>query len=421
MGSRSRTRRRWAGLLLASLAGGWECADAQLVPDWGAECFDPLSPQDPSWLQNPVLRGEDIALPPARYVADPFLFRGDDRWWLFFELMLRDEYRAVIGVASSVDERHWHFDRVVLGAAEQLSYPLVFRWGEAYYLLPCINELDAVRLYRASPGNFPYVWTPQATLLSGRPFADATIFRHADRWWLLVSNGNSDTLWLYSSEELENPAAWQEHPASPIVSYDRSRARPAGRVLHLGGDRLVRLAQRSDQVYGEEVRAFEITALDLEHYAERELAESPVLSAGPDAWHRRRMHTLDAWWTGTRWLCAVDGYDGQAWSIGIYSDDPSPLGAPTAPGDAALGLDCLGWLRGAPLTLRCRVPEGEAATLALFDLGGRRLRRETLAGGASECEWEATDREGRPLPSGLYLISLRAAGQTVTRKAVLLK
>lgn len=411
----------WGFLFAAALLATALPAAAQLVPDWSEQRFDPLQPLDPSWLQNPVLRGEDIALPPCRFAADPFLFRGEDRWWLFFELMQEAEHRAVIGVASSVDERHWHFDRVVLGAAEHLSYPLVFRWGRDYYMLPCIAGLDAVRLYRSSPGHFPYVWTPQATLISGRPFADPTLFRYADRWWLFVSDGNSEMLWLYWSDELENPAAWREHPKSPLITQDRSRARPAGRVLHLAGDRLIRLAQRCDQVYGEAVRAFEITCLDTEHYVETELPESPVLSAGPDAWHRRRMHTLDAWWTGTRWLCAVDGYDGQAWSVGIYSDGPSPLAVPADSGQSALGLDCRGWQGGAPLALRCRVPGQGAAALALFDLGGRCLRREALAGGASEREWEASDGEGRPLPSGLYLIALRAAGQRAARKVVLLR
>jgi len=398
-------------------------AAAQLVPDWGNLTFDPLTPLDLPWVGNPVLSYLDIADPPLHFIADPFLYRDGEQWWLFFEILRVGPYRGVIALASSQDGLAWHYEGVVLETEEHLSYPLVFRWGEDYYLLPCIYGPNEVRLYRAAPGEFPYTWTPIATLLSGRAFADATIFRHAERWWMLVSDSASEMLWLYSSDELTEPSHWQEHPASPLVTLDRRLARPAGRVLHLAGDRLIRLAQRCDHVYGELVRAFEITQLDGEHYAEVELPESPVLVGDGSGWNAERMHTLNPWWTGERWLCAVDGYDGFRWSIGIYSDRLDPVTA--APPSAAVNgfaLTCSGWQGGAPLTLRCRCPEGECATLALFDVRGRCLRREELPSGPSECarEWRAVDGAGRPLAVGLYLISLRTPSAHVERRALLL-
>lgn len=408
-----------AALLVTALP-----AAAQLVPDWGGVAFDPLTPRDLPWLGNPVLSRLDIADPPCNFVADPFLYRDGEQWWLFFELMRLNPLKGVIGVASSSDGLAWQYEGVVLEAPEQLSYPLVFRWEEDYYLLPCLYGAQEVRLYRTTAAEFPYGWTPVATLLSGRVFADATLFRHGERWWMLVSDSASEMLWLYSSDALTEPTHWQEHPSSPLVVLDRRRARPAGRVLHLAGDRLIRLAQRSDHVYGEQVRAFAITRLDAEHYAESELPESPVLVPGDGDWNSERMHTLNPWWTGERWLCAVDGYDGLRWSIGIYSDRQDPVTAvPPIAAASGLALDCAGWQRGAPLTLHCRLPEGESATLALFDISGRCLRREALPAGAGECEraWEATDAACQPLAAGLYLVSLRTRGARTERRALLLR
>lgn len=415
--------RAWRGLLLlAALLAHSVPATAQFTPDWGNLTFDPLEPLDLPWVGNPVLSEIDISDPPLRFIADPFLYRDGGQWWLFFEILRVAPYKGVIALASSQDGYAWHYEGVVLESDDHMSYPLVFRWGEDYYLLPCLYGPNAVRLYRAAPSEFPYTWTPVATLLSGRAFADPTIFRHAERWWMLVSDSASEMLWLYSSDTLEDPAAWQEHPASPLIALDRSRSRPAGHVLHLAGDRLIRLAQRCDHVYGEQVRAFEITRLDAEHYSETELPESPVLVGDGSGWNAERMHTLNPWWTGERWLCAVDGFDGFRWSIGIYSDRLDPVTAvpASAPG-TELGLDCRGWQGGAPLVLNCRMPAGEAGALALFDVNGRCLRRAALPAGVSECEWQAADGKGRPLPSGLYLITLRAAGQTATRKVLLLK
>lgn len=411
-------------LLLASLLTATPSSATEFVPDWAGVTFDPLLPVDPAWVANPVLSWLSIPDLPTRFVADPFLFRGEDRWWLFFELVPPYSSQGVIAVASSLFGAHWEFDRVVLETPEHLSYPLVFRWGEFYYLVPCVLGTDVVRLYRATAAEFPYTWSFASEILRGRHFADPTIFRHADRWWLTVSDISSESLALYSSDDLEDPTHWHEHPASPVVAVDRSRARPAGRVQNLGG-RLIRLAQRCDRDYGELVRAFEITTLDEEHYAEVELRESPVLVPGGAPWNAFRMHQLDPWWTGERWLCAVDGYDGQRWSIGIYTDD---LSDPTAAAAAAaqpggLALDCAGWRGGAPLLLRCTCPAAAPATLALYGVSGRRLRSEQLPAGAGSCElrWDPVDGAGRPLPTGLYLLALRAAGHTVQRKVLLLR
>jgi len=62
--------------------------------------------------------------------------------------------------------------------------------------------------------------------------------------------------------------------------------------------------------------------------------------------------------------------------------------------------------------------------LAVFDVGGRHVRTlvdENQIAGPHEEFWNGTDALGRTVASGVYFVRLKAVGQQVTRKMVLLK
>src|SRR5262245_53091231 len=207
----------------------------------------PFSPKPLEGACNPVLSVNDVTDAPARYVADPFLLRREGRWWLFFEVLDGRTGRGEIGLAESPDARRWTYRGIILREPFHLSYPCVFEWQVVVYLVPEAAATGSIRLYRASP--FPDRWVWTRNILSGRPFTDSTIFRHHDRWWLFTTTdprGNG-SLSLYSSKDLEG--AWAEHPKSPVVSGNPHGARPAGRVLSIGG-RLFRFAQEDSPRYG---------------------------------------------------------------------------------------------------------------------------------------------------------------------------
>jgi hypothetical protein len=65
---------------------------------------------------------------------------------------------------------------------------------------------------------------------------------------------------------------------------------------------------------------------------------------------------------------------------------------------------------------------GAAIDLTVFDAAGRVVRvleRGWAAGGERSVSWDARDRSGRPLPSGVYFVRLQVGGETRTQKAVL--
>ncbi len=266
----------------------------------------PLDLASAPGVTNPVITRDHVTDVPASFVADPFLMRTNDRWHLFFEVLNRSSKRGEIALSTSPDLATWTYERVVLAEPFHLSYPFVFEWDGTIYMVPETHETQSIRLYRADP--FPHRWTHVHTLLSGQPFADSTLFRHDGRWWMFTECSPalaSDTLRLYHADALSGP--WIEHPASPIVSGDAHRSRPAGRVLH-GPDGLFRLAQDCAPRYGSSVQAFEITALTTATYVERPARPGPVLAGSGSGWNADRMHHGDAHEIAPgQWIAAVDG------------------------------------------------------------------------------------------------------------------
>lgn len=273
---------------------------------WSIAMYAGQSPFELKPVSNtPVLTGSSVTDIRAAFVADPFLVRHHRTWYMFFEVMNADTGRGEIGVATSNDALVWNYQQIVLREQFHLSYPYVFKCEGEYYMLPESLNAGAVYLYKAR--DFPTRWTCVARLLDG-PLADPSIVHFDNRWWLFGCSMpyRHDTLRLFSAASLAGP--WTQHPKSPIVNNDKSRARPAGRMLKFNG-RLFRLAQDCAPQYGSSVRIFEIQILTPSVYAEVELDCNPILKASGNGWNASGMHHLDATMIARdQWLACVDGF-----------------------------------------------------------------------------------------------------------------
>jgi len=266
--------------------------------------------------QNPILTHRDVSDINAVFVADPFMLKVGDCWYLFFEVMNRDTGRGEIGLATSQNGLTWRYQRIVFKEPFHLSYPYVFEYAGEYYMIPESCQTKSIRLYKAS--RFPAEWSFVKTLLNGTYFADASIFRYDDSWWLYADTSpsmNHDTLSLYHAAELTGP--WSEHAKSPIVQRNPRGARPAGRVMVLD-DRVIRYAQDCLPSYGTQVRAFEVSALTANCYEER-IVKDPVLTGSGAGWNASGSHHIDPHKLNSgHWLACVDGF---FW--GDYVDYPA--------------------------------------------------------------------------------------------------
>jgi hypothetical protein len=255
---------------------------------------------------NPVLARGDITEAPAGTVADPFMLKVGDVWYMFFEIVNQFHNKGEIALATSRDAYDWKFMQIVLAERFHMSYPQVFEWQDNFYMIPETSRDKSVRIYKAA--RFPYDWKRVATILEGSRFADSSVFRFKDMWWLFTDAGQSNTsptLRLYFAESLFGP--WREHPESPICSENPKIGRPAGRVVIIDGIPY-RFTQNVYPVYGTEVRALEIVELTTKAYSERMVGDSPIIGAGTEAWNRHGMHHIDLHsMEDGSWLACVDG------------------------------------------------------------------------------------------------------------------
>lgn len=272
---------------------------------WSISIYSGNSPFDLKSAQSgPVLTRDSVTDIPAEFVADPFMLQRDGTWHMFFEVMNNETMKGDIGLATSADGLSWTYEQIVLNEPFHLSYPYVFEWQNDYYMIPETLGAGAVWLYKADP--FPARWSRIARLIEGQ-FADPSIVRFHDLWWMFVCSTpyQHDTLRLFFAAELTGP--WTEHPKSPMIRSDKCRARPAGRLVQMNY-KLIRFAQDCVPQYGTSVRAFEITQLTQHDYVEVESNRSPILTASASGWNAFGMHHVDPHkLSNGKWLACVDG------------------------------------------------------------------------------------------------------------------
>ena len=239
---------------------------------------------EPDQLQNPIITAEDTGFKDAQFVADPFIFKYENNYYLFFEIMR--SRKGVIGLAKRDYTHAWHFETIVLEEKFHLSYPSVFSINQRFYMLPETSQKKEIRIY--SSKSFPYDWKFERILLEGKEWFDPSIIQVNDFWYLFLALGN-DTLELYFSKNLLD--GWKEHPKSPIIVNNSSNARPAGMPMRVG-TKLFRFAQDCRSRYGGAVRAFEIIQIDPENYTEQEIFNNPILTSSGKGWNGLGMHHL---------------------------------------------------------------------------------------------------------------------------------
>lgn len=276
---------------------------------WSIQMYSGSSPLQLKPAGNsltPSITRHDVTDIPAAFVADPFMIKVDNIWYLFMEIMNSETGLGEIGLVTSMDGITWNYQHVILKENYHLSYPFIFKHQGAYYMVPETLDAQAICLYKAT--NFPYDWEFEKNLVKGR-YADPTIFQYENQWWIFAGSSinKNDTLNLFYSDKLYGP--YKEHTKSPVIEKNKRNARPAGRIIQYD-NRLIRLAQDCYPKYGSGVRAFEIITLTTEHYSERELLESPILekASKKNQWNSRGMHHLDAHRIeDNKWVACVDG------------------------------------------------------------------------------------------------------------------
>lgn len=208
-------------------------------------------------------------------MADPFLFDHDGKLYLFYEAYDRTDTKARIDVAR-LDGTTVTPLGTAMTRDTHLSFPFVFRDGEAIYMIPETQATRQLEVWRAT--GFPLQWELHATAFHGQCVADSFMIRHGGTWWLFTNlsehrrfQDHSCALYLYSCDG-PSLTGLRPHPQNPVV-VGTDMARNAGSVVSVGG-RMFRPAQENrNGVYGYGLRLMEIESLTEQRYHERPYAE----------------------------------------------------------------------------------------------------------------------------------------------------
>jgi len=234
--------------------------------------------------------------PEGSVIADPLgAVERDGTLTILAEAYTFEDRRGRIVAVDVQNDRVVRGPRDILPLPVHASYPHLIEHQGRIYCLPETSALGRVQLYRAEI--FPEKWVADRILLQSFAGADATLHRHAGKWWMFVgdhADQDEAKLHVFHAPDLFGP--WQPHAMNP-VKCDLRSARPAGPLFEHEGA-LYRPAQDCSVTYGGAVAINRITTLTPDEYAEETVN---VLRPAPPYPHG--LHTL----TGVGHYTLVDG------------------------------------------------------------------------------------------------------------------
>jgi hypothetical protein len=248
-----------------------------------------------------------VESPRGSYYADPFVFCEGAERWLFVEAFHCPTNRGYIAAVPIGDALRVGRAVRALDTGGHASFPYVFTYGGAIYMLPETSRAGRVELYVCD--SLPDRWRPAATLLDRVDCADSVLHRRGNVWYLVTSQSDERTsprrwLAIYCSDSLLS-GRWTPHPVNRERRYagrPHGYGRNAGGMLDAGGD-VLRPMQSSTGYYGQSASVMRVVELTPERYEESPYDGDHVVSriaAAHSTHHVSVSGGLVAWDTRTR-------------------------------------------------------------------------------------------------------------------------
>ena len=218
-----------------------------------------------AWREQGKKEFHIVQNPPWGWCADPFLISFDGKILLFAEIFLfRSERNGIIGYCqfngngfgdwTVAMDRPWH-----------LSYPNVWTEKGKLYMCPESYQLGEVSIYELI--DFPDKWKKAKTLFSNVDYCDTTFFTFNYQKYLFTFERKPGTLdgngIVYKLDKDNDPIDKQ------VVATKRDNARCGGNFI-TQDDKLIRVAQKSVNKYGEGLVFYEVEQVEPE-YREHEV------------------------------------------------------------------------------------------------------------------------------------------------------
>ncbi len=219
---------------------------------------------------QPIQTYTEILPEKGCFWADPFYIEHDSRRYIFFESL---NYKENIGRIEWIELNESHqvisSGQADLGISTHLSFPNVFEYEDAVYMIPEAAKTNCISLLKAT--DFPCKWEKVHELVSGVQAVDSAVIEHNGLWYLFTTHGSISAftmdleLYLYTSDKLQADN-WTIHPSAPL-KIDVRGSRLAGALFRKNGQ-LFRTAQDGTLRYGRRVALYLVEELTPTSYKE---------------------------------------------------------------------------------------------------------------------------------------------------------
>lgn len=207
-----------------------------------------------------------VKTPDGIWIADPFLYEVEGERYLFAEAFVQSKNKGVIGYFRFVDGEPV-YQGVAIEQPYHMSYPCIFEYQSAYYMIPETSANMTIEMYRAE--HFPDRWTLDSVLLQGGKWVDTTV-RFQDAQPQLFTYRPQNGGWALEQYDLD--MVNRKLNAVDEVDYRTNIGRPAG--FFFGKDGNLRPAQNCGRMYGEEIIVYEVDSW--QPYREHESYRIPI-------------------------------------------------------------------------------------------------------------------------------------------------
>lgn len=283
----------------------------RLAANWCRRQFDGLARADrwhvgvvdrplPSLLSDPHI-GDARWLPRPdganRYVADPFGIETRDGGVMLVEDFDHDDRHGRLAAYRFGPDGTATGPHPVREFDSHVSYPYLFDVDGQWWCVPESSAARELRAHQFDPATLEL--GEGVLLLSGRSLTDPTLFRWAERWWLLATDRDRGANTHLRGWWADHPLGpWHQHAVDPLA-IDVRGARGAGTPFVVDGV-LYRPAQDSTHGYGAAVAIKKVVELSPTCFREERAA---TVAPDPDGPYPHGLHTLSGYGTAT----LVDG------------------------------------------------------------------------------------------------------------------
>lgn len=196
------------------------------------------------------------------WTADPFLYKKNGEYYLFFEAFDRLKRKGVIGVRK-IDGENAGKISIIYESEGHLSYPFIYEENGQLYIMP--ESMEEHKTFRLKCVDFPFKWEYDKDIFKGDYVDTTALDVNSTKYYIsekVVEKGVFDRVdLLYETddgviESVNNP-----------IKCDITNARSAGKIFK-SGNSFIRPSQDCGEFYGEKLNFNKIEEISNQTYKE---------------------------------------------------------------------------------------------------------------------------------------------------------